>query len=103
MRHIVYTIDVGYCGCGDDGIATVTDDMSNADIDNMVNDMAHEHANQWEGDYRLAWDEDMSEEEYEEATDMFYENVCGSWSWATAEDLENYGWNSVDENGPSGW
>jgi hypothetical protein len=81
MRKIRYKLDIGYAGCGDEGTETVPDDMTDADIDAMVQDMAQEHAASWEGDNRLCWDEDMSEEDYQDATEHFYEGVCGSWSF----------------------
>ncbi len=80
MRKIEYKLDIGYCGCGDEGETKTTDDMTDEQIDHMVNDMAHEWASQWEGDIRLCWDEDMTEEEYDEATQSFYEGVSGSWT-----------------------
>ena len=81
MRTIKYNLEIGYCGCNDEGTTTVPDSMSNSDIDQMVYEMAMEHAQGWEGDERLAWDSDMTEEEYDQATEWFYENVCGSWEF----------------------
>lgn len=86
MRKIYYEIDVGYCGCGHEDTTTVDDDMSDGEIDQMVNDLAMDWAQQWEGDERLCWDSEMSSEEYDAATDEFYSGVSGWWRWATDED-----------------
>ncbi len=86
MRRISYKLDIGYSGCQDEGETLVNDDMTNAEISEMVNDMAIEWANSWEGDSRLGWEEEMTEEENEEQTDSFYENVEGSWEFVTGEE-----------------
>lgn len=86
MRTIYYRLEVGYVGCHDEGELEVSDDMTDADIDAMVHEMALEWATTWEGDTRLAWDEDMTEEEHEEATESYYEGVEGSWVWTTEDD-----------------
>jgi hypothetical protein len=86
MRYIKYNLEIGYAGCDDEGIISVPNDYDNNDIDNMVHDMAMEHASSWEGDERLCWDSDMSEDEYNEATEHFYDGVCGSWEWVTDEE-----------------
>lgn len=93
MRYIHYTLEIGYCGCDDEGVIAVDDDMEHDAIDMMVNDMAQDHASGWEGDSRLGWDDewDVDSEEYEEYTSLFYENVSGSWHWATAEEMKDYG------------
>ena len=80
-RKISYELDIGYAGCTEEGEIEVGDDLTDAQIDTMVDDMAREWATSWEGDERLCWDSEMSPEEYEEATEQFYENVSGSWSF----------------------
>ena len=70
MRKIAYTIDIGYAGCGHEGVIEVDDDMTDEQIDTMVDDMAHDWASSWEGDERLCWDSEMSDEEYENSTDI---------------------------------
>ena len=87
MRKIDYVLDIGYCGCQDEGTTTVPDDMTDHEIDIMVNDMAVEWAGSWEGDERLGFDPDGSEEEQAQEAEHFYEGVSGSWHW-TAEDDE---------------
>ena len=79
MRKIYYKLDIGYTGCGYEGVSTVADDMPDSEIDEMVNDMALQWAESWEGDSRLGWDDDMTDEEQEQQTEDFYQNVCGSW------------------------
>lgn len=95
MRRIKYYLDVGYCGCGDEGVIVVPDNYDRGDIDMMVNDMAQEHAALWEGDTSLGFteygDDDWTEELAEEERDNFYANVSGHWEWATDADLEEYG------------
>lgn len=81
MRKISYKLEIGYPSCSDEGEAEVDDNMNNDEIDTMVHDMAQEYGASWEGDERLAWDEEMSEDEYEDATESFYENVEGSWKF----------------------
>ncbi len=83
MPKIKYNLEIGYAGCGDEGETEVDDNMTNDEISVMVNDMAHEWASGWEGDYRLCWDEDMTEEENDQATEHFYEGVDGSWEFIT--------------------
>jgi hypothetical protein len=96
LRKIYYELDIGYCGCDDKGIIEVGDDMSDADIDDMVHEMALEHAASWEGDERLGFSNPddfeggYDSDEYQQEVDNFYDNVCGSWRDATPEDLENY-------------
>ena len=85
MRKIKYVLEIGYAGCGDEGVMEVDDNMTDGEIDDMVNDMAMEHASSWEGDERLGWDEDMSEDENEQQTESFYEGVCGSWEFTDEE------------------
>lgn len=48
--------------------------------------MAIEHANSWEGDERLGWDPEWTEEEEQDYSAQFYENVEGSWEFITDED-----------------
>ncbi len=86
MRKIRYDLDIGYPGCNDEGVMEVEDNMTDAEIDDMVNDMAAEHGNSWEGDERLGWWSDMTEEEREEENEYFRENVCGSWQFTTEDD-----------------
>ena len=90
MRYIKYGIDIGYCGCGDEGVISVPDNYDDNNIDMMVNDMAHEYADSWEGDQRLGFDDDVSEEEYEQQVEDFRANVSGWWEWATDQDLDDY-------------
>lgn len=86
MRTIEFQLDIGFCGCGDEGTMIVSDDMTNDDIDQMVHDMAMEWAQSWEGDERLGWGNE--DEDQEEVTDMFYQNVCGSWKFVEPEEDE---------------
>ena len=92
MRYIKYNLEIGYYGCNDEGVTTVDDGMTDADIDEMVNDMAQEHAASWEGDERLGFDnfDDVGEDEYQQQVDSFYENVCGSWEFITEEEAKEY-------------
>lgn len=77
MRTIAFNLEIGFCGCNDEGTMTVPDDMTDTEIDEMVHEMAMEHAQSWEGDERLGFgDEDQDEEEF---TEQFYEGVSGSW------------------------
>lgn len=75
MREIFYRLEIGYAGCQDEGATVVPDDMTNDQIDNMVHEMALEHAQSWEGDERLI--EDWNADE----TDYFYQNVEGTWEF----------------------
>ncbi len=86
MRKIRYDLDIGYPGCNDEGVMEVPDGMCPAEIDEMVNDMAAEYGNSWEGDERLGWSSDMTEEEHEQENESFREGVCGSWQWAREDD-----------------
>lgn len=88
MRYIKYYLDIGYAGCGDEGVTEVGD-MDDAEIDQMVNDMAHEWADSWEGDERLGFGNE--DEDQEEVTTNFREGVSGWWCEATPSDLEEYG------------
>jgi hypothetical protein len=83
-------LSIGYAGCDEEGILEIDDEMSSDEIEIMIDDMAHEHANSWEGDSRLGWDDEMSKEEYEEECELFRENVEGSWRIATESDIENF-------------
>jgi len=87
LKYIRYILDISYCGCGDEDVMSVNDNMTDAAIDDMVHDMAMEHATSWEGNERLCWDREMSEEEYEQATEHFYEGVSGSWDYITEEEF----------------
>lgn len=95
MRHIKYYINIGYCGCDEEGVTTVPDNYDDGDIDRMVSDMAYDYAESWEGDTRLGFtdynDDDWTEELAKEERDNFYANVGGHWEWATEKDLEEYG------------
>jgi hypothetical protein len=84
MRTIKFELDIGFCGCGDEGTMTVSDDMTNAEIDEMVHDMAMDHAQSWEGDERLGWGNE--DEDQDEVTEQFYENVGGSWQFVENEE-----------------
>lgn len=86
MRKIAYELDIGFAGCGDEGVIEVDDNATDREISEMVDDMANEWAQSWEGDSRLGWDDEMSKEEQEEMTQDFYGNVSGSWKDATDED-----------------
>ena len=85
-RKIYYDLDIGYAGCGDEGIATVDDDMTDSEIDEMVDNMAHDWATSWEGDQRLGFGDPDEDEDYDQQVDDFYASVSGSWRWATEED-----------------
>ena len=80
MRKIYYTLDIGYAGCGDEGLHEVDDDATDKEIDQLVDDLAMDWASTWEGDDRLGEDWD------EEGTEAYYQQVSGSWRWATADD-----------------
>lgn len=94
MRYIKYNLEIGYCGCDDEGVTTIPDNYDDGDIDMMVNDMANEHAASWEGDERLgfSYDADYDSEEYQEEVDSFYANVSGSWDFITEEKAKEEGW-----------
>lgn len=77
MRTIIYELDIGFCGCGEEGTMEVSDTMTDKEIDEMVHEMAIQHAQSWEGDERLGFGNE--DEDQEEVTDEFYQNVCGSW------------------------
>ena len=80
-RKIAYNLEVGYSGCNDEGEMEVEDNMSDHEITDMVEEMAREHASRWEGDYRLCWHEEMTDEEYDEATEHYYANIYGAWEF----------------------
>ncbi len=86
MRRIYYDLYYGYVGVGESGEQEVDDDMTDSQIDTMVHEMALEGAQSWEGDERLGWHSDMTDEEYEQETEYFYENVGGSWRWAEEDE-----------------
>lgn len=81
MTKIRYTISIGYAGCDEEDVIDIADDMTHDQIDAMVDEMAQEYAQSWEGDQRLCWDDDMTEEEYGDATHAFYENIAWSWEY----------------------
>lgn len=81
MKKIAYKIDIGYHGCGDSGTIEVPDDTTDDEINRIVEEMTMEHAASWEGDERLGWGSEMSEEEFEQETEFFYENVSSDWHW----------------------
>lgn len=85
MAKISYKLEIGYAGCQEEGELYIDDNMTDEEIDNMINEMAHEHAASWEGDTRLGWHDDMTDEEYDEANESFYENVEGSWEFVEDE------------------
>ena len=79
MRKIKVTCSIGFAGCNDEEIVEVDDSMTVKDIDEMVHEMAMEHANSWEGDERLGeWDEEF--------TEMFFENAHSWWEDAEEDD-----------------
>ena len=84
MAKIYYELDVGYCGCGDEGVIDVGD-MPEKSYDDLVNEMALEWANQWVGDERL-----MSEEEWKEDEESFWGNVGGTWEPYDPEKHDGY-------------
>ncbi len=86
MRKIRYNFEIGYAGCDEEGVTVVPDEMTNAEIDEMVYDMAQEYAASWEGDSRLGFEDEMTQEEADEYRDAFYEGVSGSWQWASPDD-----------------
>ena len=94
MRKIYYELDIGAVGCGDEGVTTVDDDMTDSQIDDMVNQMAHDWADSWEGDERLGFtspdDEEYSEELAVQEAEEFRANVGGWWRDATPEEIEDY-------------
>ena len=81
MRQIAYDLDIGYCGCNEEGVMEIEDTMTDKEIDDMVHDMALDHAASWEGDERLGWGSE--DEDQDEITQQFYEGVSGSWRWVT--------------------
>lgn len=90
MRKIRYQLEIGYCGCSEEDVTEVPDSLTNREIDDMVHDMAMEHASSWEGDERLGWSSDMTDQEYQEETERFYQNVCGSWEFISDQEAEDY-------------
>ena len=77
MTKIKVTCSIGFPSCDYEEIVDVTD-MNEAEIQQMVHEMAMEHASSWEGDERLGeWDEDSIEH--------FSENAYGTWEY-TEED-----------------
>jgi hypothetical protein len=101
MRHIYYEIDIGYAACGTEGVMTVEDSATDESIDQSVHEAAMDYASSWEGDERLGWGHE--DEDQNEVTDSFYENIGSHWRDATPDDLENVGWNDASDNQPSGW
>jgi hypothetical protein len=95
MRYIKYNLEIGYCGCNDEGVLPVPDGMPNNAIDDMVNSMAQEHASSWEGDERLGFtspdDEDYTDELAEQEVEDFYANVDGDWEFITEDEAKNEG------------
>jgi hypothetical protein len=81
MRKIDYTLDIGFPGCQEEGTMDVPNNMSTAEIDEMVAEMANEYSQSWVGDTRLGFDPDATDEEQEDEEAHFMENVCGSWVW----------------------
>lgn len=78
MKKIMYEINLGWAGVGEEDEMEVDDNATDSDIDAMVHEMALECASSWEGDQRL-----MSEEEWEDEDNVqhFYDNASGSWRW----------------------
>lgn len=74
---ILYTLEIGFFGCGDSGYLEYPDDTPEDLIERDVNELALEWASSWQGDTRLysedEWDE-MGEEAFE-----FYEGAYGTW------------------------
>ena len=88
MRKIAYCLSIGFAGCEEEGTIEVADDATDAEIDLMVDEMANEHASSWEGDERLGWHSDMTDEERDEETTSFYEGVDGTWQDAPPEEWD---------------
>ena len=82
---IKYHLEVGYCGCDDEGVINIPSDREH-EIDNIVNDLAMNWAEQWVGDTRL-----MDEEEWEENEENFWGDVGGSWE-IYDETIHGDGW-----------
>ena len=78
MRKIRYSLEIGFAGCQDEGVMEVDDEISEQEIEDVLNEMALNWASGWEGDERL-----FSEEEWEEegASENFYENVYASFEF----------------------
>lgn len=81
MARIKYKLEIGYAGCDEEDEIEVDDDMTDEEIQSMIDEMAQEWASSWEGDTRLGWNDEMTEEEYEQECEFFYENVCGYWEY----------------------
>jgi hypothetical protein len=87
MRKIKYTLDIGYCGCQEEDTMVIPDDMTDNEIDTMLDEMVHQYADSWEGDSRLGFDPDASEEEQEDHAHSFREGLSGYWE-EVADDYE---------------
>ena len=79
MRKITYVLSTGFAGCDEEDVMEFEDGTTDAVIDEVVNEMAQEFANGWEGDTRLYSDWD------EQETEDFYDNCYGAWSDYVAE------------------
>lgn len=85
MRKIRVNLDIGFAGCGHEDIIEVPENMTPAEIDEMVHDMAMDWAQSWEGDERLGWGHE--DEDQEEVTEQFYEGVGGTWEDTDDEEV----------------
>lgn len=86
MRKIKYKLEIGFCGCDDEGVMEVTEAEFQR-MDQIIEDMSLEWSSSWEGDTRLYEEEwDSMSDGYEE----YYANCSGSWEEISDEEYEEW-------------
>lgn len=83
MRYVRYSLEVGFCGCNEEGVMAF-DDKDFVHVQETLDAMAQDHATSWEGDTRL-----YDEEEWAEMADDFYSNVYATWDEISEEEYKD--------------
>ena len=93
MRYYRFISDTPYCGTESYDYFSFENDPTNAELDELAQDLCHANANSYE--YLVhGWNADpvgdgeMTEEEYEESIEQYYEDCSCTWEEITKEEFE---------------
>lgn len=91
MRYFKFVADTPYCGTENAYYQEVDDDVTDVTLGDMAEEFAHDNAESY--DYMVfGWcadpveDGDMTEEEYEEQMESYYEDCTCYWTEISEEE-----------------
>lgn len=87
MKYYKITCETGYAGTTEISYIAFTKNVSNDFLDDYAYELAVDNASNYEY-LATGWDNELSENEYEEIIENYYESVYGYWEEVDREEWE---------------